>query len=372
VAHYAYLDLCFFEKCNLTCNYCRVTNEGMVGDASLETMRGAVRSFLDHSMAAIFKLSGYGEVSLWPHLGELLGEFSARFPVAQVITNGTMPLARAAPLLEIPNVVFCVTIDGHEVAANAHRTKGKVRLHDKMFRFVRRVLEAGRGIELNCVLTAANIDQFPDYLAFVRDELPGAVVMPFPVRPFVGLATSPRSAEREQVERAFGRILSQYQDYAAVLPSRAYAERLRDFMLGGQRAWSCLVPALNYGVGPGLSPLACACLGHTKPSDDLFNLVVPEAERSATNRLVDVSALRPGRISKGYVDERCRTCFTHYEVLNLFLEGQVPWEDIERIPSFGLPKARSVLELVRAELDLSRRAVGAPVSWGQSRLQVVS
>jgi hypothetical protein len=370
VAHYAYLDLCFFEKCNLTCSYCRTTNEGMFGDVSQETIRETVRSFLAHSMAAVFKLSGYGEISLWRPLADVLDEFAPLFPVAQVITNGTMPLARLDRLLHLPNLVFCVTIDGHELAANAHRTKGRVRLHDKMFRFVRRVLAAGRGLELNCVLTAANIDQFPAYLSFVRAELPGAVVMPFPMRPFVGLASSPPMAERAQVEAALGEILSHYEAYAEVLPSRAYVERLRSFMLGRQRAWSCLVPALNYGVGPRLSPLACACLGHTKPSDDLINLVVPPAERSATNRLVDISGLRPERVAKGYVDERCRTCFTHYEVLNLFLAGDVPWVDLERIPSFRFPQARAVLERVRAELDLENRSAGSPPAWKTSRLQV--
>lgn len=363
MTHYAYLDLCFFERCNLTCTYCRTTNEGMLGDVPLEVFQSTVRSFLRHSMAAVFKVSGYGEISLWPHLVDGMKEFASCFPTVQIITNGTMPLSKLGMLLPIENLVFCVTIDGHGLEANSHRTGGNLKLHEKMLAFIRRVLSAGRGIELNCVLTAANLDGFADYLAHVRDNLRGAMVMPFPVRPFVGLSRSSPPASADQVTRAADRVLLRYEDYATVLPGRAYLERLFDFMGRTVRGWPCYVPAFNYGVGPRLSPLSCACLGHTKPSDDLLNLVVPDGQRSPTDRLVDVSGLREERVAKGFVDERCGTCFTHYEVLNLWLEGAICTEEICTIPSFRRPQAQAVLEKVRAEIDLPRRAAGPVPLW---------
>jgi len=347
--NYAYLDLCFFEKCNLTCDYCRISNEGMQGDISIELFCKIVNSFLSHSKASIFKVSGYGEVSLWSDLVEAMNFFYSSFPTLQVMTNGTMKQSVFEKLAEIENLVFCITIDGHNIQSNRHRNKHKSDLHTKMINFVHNAVNHNRKIEINCVISSANIEDFPEYLLYIQDNFSGEImVMPFPVRPFTGLNSVVQSANKEQIDYVAKQILSNYQDYETVLPSLAYMERLFQFMHQGERTFPCFIPAFNYGVGPKLKPLSCACLGHTKPSEDFSNITT---DLSSTQELIDISSFRQKQIFRGYVDSRCKTCFTHYEILNLYLEGLIDKEEMIRIPSFNDPKGIAILENAKNEND---------------------
>lgn len=350
--HYAYLDLCFFEKCNLTCDYCRTSNKGMKGGISPELFTETVNSFLVHSQATVFKVSGYGEVSLWSVLPKAMKVFTKSFPTLQVMTNGTMREDKLNVLSEIENLIFCLTLDGHTLETNRYRNQGKEHLHQKMLHFAHGVIKRGKKLEMNCVLTATNIENFPELLLYIRDNLPGVMVMPFPFRPFVGLQSNVKPANINQVKATAEQIFSQYDEFSMLLPSRLYMERLFEFMLHGHRTMPCFVPAFNYGVGPKLKPLACACLGHTKPSDDLSNVLKVTNNIHRISKLIDTSSRRKMLLAKGYVDERCQTCFTHYEIINLFLEGSVGWEEISRIPSFNQPGSRLVLEKVKEENSL--------------------
>jgi len=350
MANYAYLDLCFFEFCNLSCDYCRTSNKGTRGSIiSLELFTDIVNSFLSHSQAAVFKVSGYGEVSLWPYLVNAMKLFSTSFPSLQVMTNGTMSKQLFEGLSEIENLVFCITIDNHKIQSNRHRNKQKEHLHKRMINFAKEVILKKRKLEINCVLSSSNIDNFPEFLLYAQDHFLGEImVMPFPVRPFAGLNSFVQSANTKQIDYAAKQIFSRYNDFDMVLPSLAYMERLFEFMCRGERTFPCYVPAFNYGVGPKLKHLSCACLGHTKPSDDLSNIT----DLSQNNILLDVSSFRQQRISKGYVDRRCKYCFTHYEILNLYLEGIIGKHDMLKIPSFNVPKGYIMVENAKKENDL--------------------
>lgn len=346
--NYAYLDFCSFELCNLTCEYCRTSNKGMQGDIPLNLFTEIVNSFLTHSQASVFKVSGYGEISLWIDLVNAMQTFSNSFSSLQVMTNGTIPKQTFEGLVEIENLVFCITIDGHTLESNRHRNRQNEHLHKRMFDFVFDVIKRKRKLEINCVLSAANIENFPEYVMHIRDNYPGMVmIMPFPVRPFVGLKQVVSSANKKQVDFVAKQILVKYKEFDMVLPPLAYMERLFEFMHQGERSFPCFIPIFNYGVGPKLKPLTCACLGHTKPSDDLSNMIGTLKK----NELADVSSLRKQHILKGYVDERCRSCFTHYEVLNLFFEGAIKKNEMHKIPSFSQPTGYEILENAKGKIN---------------------
>lgn len=353
MACYAYLDFCFLEFCNLTCSYCRKDNDGMLRDADPAIVRDCLETFLAHSEAACFKVSGYGEASLWPPLADTMAWASGRFPSIQVMTNGSMPGKVFEALAAIPNMVFCLTIDSLREEGNSLRTGGNIKLHEKMLRFADAVVAANRRLELNCVLTGRNTAGFPDHVAGVRARFgDGVLIYPFPVRPFAGLVSQAEAPQPEVAQHLAEVILRDFGQYAPVLPPRPYMERLFAHMAaGGRRTTPCWVPALNYGVGPSLSPLRCACLGHTKPSDDLANMLFPDCEHATpASRMVDTVGSHAGTLATGRIDERCDPCFTHYEVLNLFLDGVVTLGDLVRLPAFAEIGAAAVLDRMKTEL----------------------
>ncbi len=339
---FAYLDLCFYERCNLACDYCRRDNEGMARGPSLEEFVNTVEKFLAHSEAAVLKVSGYGEATLWPYLREALEKCSSRFPAVQVMTNGTSGKETISALAGIGNISFCITIDGHTMQANQHRSHQRVTLHDKMLSMVDHIVSIGKPLEINCVVTRSNIDQIVEFAHCLQSRYGAAArLMPFPVRPFVGLKAVDLFPERTQVDRLAERVGESFGEIAAVLPPREYMQRLLEFLKRGKRSQPCHVAAANFGVGPALEHLVCACAGHSQPSLDQGNIAHD-----------DQKVGRQRRHSKGIIDPRCWRCFNHYELLNLFLAGVCSVDLLTAMPAFSFAGVRETLERMKAEVEL--------------------
>jgi pyruvate-formate lyase-activating enzyme len=349
---YAYLDLCFLEFCNLTCVYCRANNEGMVRNQDFDEIRDLVTAFHQHSEAAVLKVSGYGEIAHWKPLVEFLKWASPHFPSIQVMTNGTMPRSLFDQLTAIPNVSFCLTLDCIWPDGNVLRTAGNTKLHERMVQFAEQVCAADIPLELNCVLSQANIDRFADHVEEVGRRFGDVLVYPFPVRPFEGLAPVAKPPSRASAAQAAAIVLGEFSRYSANLPPRSYTERLFHHLEYGERQGRpCLVPAMNYGVGPSLSPLRCACLGHAKPSDDLSNQVFAgRSPGGGAARVINLRDAHEELARTGWVDERCMPCFTHYEVLDLFARGVISLEEMGQLPVFRYSGAKAVLARTRARV----------------------
>ncbi len=339
--YYAYFDFCFFERCNLACTYCRRNNQGTDSGPTRRDFDRVVEVFLEGRRAAVFKVSGYGEAALWPPLVEALRALSNHFPSLQVMTNGTMSKKIFDDLIQIDNLGFCVTLDGLEPEENRHRCHGNLTLHRRILDFVRQTVEAGKGLEINCVVTSHNIEQLLDYEKRLRDRYSNAVkLIPFPVRPFVGLDTEKLYPSNDQIARFEKSLALAHDADLIVFPPRAYLRRIVDFMRGRNRTTGCYLPAANYGVGPAMKPLLCACAGHTQPSKDYLNV---RYENESINRRIRVGKL-------GIVSPQCAQCFNHYEIVNMFVEGVLSTEDLRSMPVFDLPGVQAQMLRMRAQV----------------------
>lgn len=336
---FAYFDFCFFEKCNIICSYCRSDNVGYRSDLSLVSCLDVVETFLQKNRAAVFKLSGYGEAALWPHLIDLLYEVSPAFPSVQVMTNGTIRSRVFDALVKIPNLSFCITLDGWEPEQNQHRCGGNGNLHRKMIDFVRKTVSAGKRLEVNCVLTQQNIDHLFDLAGSLNERFSRAVkLIPFSVRPFTGLNNEALFPTRKQI-MDFGKKLENLEviALAPALPPAGYLQRVHAFMAGQRRTTRCYMADANYGVGPALQPLYCACSINSQPSQDVGNL------RSSNS---------PNHLEGGgcFVSTRCLACFNHYELVNMFLENELTAEALGEFPAFDFPGVSSCLQSLKSSL----------------------
>jgi len=305
----------------------------MRSNVDKEKLFGNIDRFLASQKAAVFKVSGYGEVSLWPSILELVKRYSKCFPVVQVITNGTLNENLFEGLKSIENLVVTVTIDGHTMQMNSNRVSGNKKLHGKVLEFASTCKRNEIPLEINCVLSSANIDGFLKYIGYIKENFGSTVkVFPFPVRPFEGLVSSCRPASLGSIESMEQKLSDRYENFHEILPPVEYMFRMFEFMKGVKRRWKCYVPKLVYAEGPTLEKLICPCLGHTKPSENNNTLK---------------GNLKPGKLDGvSFIDRRCFECFTHYEVLNLFKDGLISIKDLKRIPSFSLPTSDEVLTLL--------------------------
>lgn len=335
---FVYFDLCFYEYCNLKCTYCRNSNNKYKKNFDEKDIQITINNFLLNNSALILKLSGYGEVSIWPYLIDIVKNNENSFPIIQIMTNGLIKNDIFDELNCIRNVCFCVTIDGHTVDSNFYRCKGNREIHNKMIDFLNKVaIKNNQPIDLNCVISDLNIKIFDDYIKYIFNEIGDNVTLfPFPVRKFDGLTQKYSAANYEDVKKCEISIMENYESYKKILPPKEYLERLFYFMLQRKRGWKCEIPKLNYSIGPNLLPLNCACLGHTKPSQYKKNTFDEVNEKQ--HKIIDGLRL---------INKKCLTCFTHYEILNLYFENKVSLDELSNLSCFKNKDIKNYLRVMK-------------------------
>jgi len=174
--------------------------------------------------------------------------------------------------------------------------------------------------------------------------------MPFPVRPFyereVDDIVDDMVARPEQIDHLEDAIVARHAEFSHMLPALPYTQRLIAFLRQAQRPWRCHVHRANLGVSPKLQALACACAGDTMV-EHLGNAMGPI---TAVGTDPNVEARRQLNIRNGNVGPLCRTCFTHYEIVNLYFEGEITAEELAHIPSLSHPETIAHARAIRDEI----------------------
>lgn len=332
---YIYLDLGFYGPCNLRCAYCRSDFVRDDGRRQLDTLMRQIDLFAQHYRAAVAKMSGYGEITMWSGFSAFLPYLAERMPCVQVISNGTFNSATADLLLTIPNASPNLTIDGHTLQMNYLRVYDAAKLHDRILSNLRILVEGGRRVEINCVLhdhNSAHIRLFCNYLA---ERYDGRVMLfPYPARSFAlapGVGT--------HVARNLAFLADQLQaiadDFQGILPPRIYMEELRDFLIRGRRHEPCYVHWTNLGSGSRNERLYCANYGEDL-SYGPMDIMLADPEGTVAQKEKE-------HFIAGFVGLNCTECFNHYHIIGPYLDGRITIDDIQRLPSLASPAVRDIL-----------------------------
>jgi len=345
--HYLYLDLGFYSACNLKCVYCRDEIVRDRKDFTLANLMGQVDAFRRNFTAAVIKLSGYGEVTMWRDFEKSLELLSPLFPQVQVISNGTFQERIADAFLAHPNVTPNITLDGHTPAANALRVEGNARQHRAILGNIERFADAGRPVEVNCVLHGANVDALADFCQYLTDVAGDHVMLfPFPVKSF---DRTPGTGLR--LRAGFTELADQIDDiwerFAGILPPRAYLDDLKSFLVRGSRVDACHVHWANTGTGSRNERLHCPNYG-----EDLTYGPMVEA---LTTGAQDVMRQENEHLQKGHVGPACSTCFNHFDVINLYLDGRIDLAELQSLPSLRAPGTGEIAEAIKREFRQLRQ-----------------
>ncbi len=308
------VDNCSYQGCNNHCVYCRGNNviedDGRIFRKTLQKLREGVD-------ASILKISGYGEITMIPDWKERIAEQEESYDSIQIITNGRNLTRRDLDFLSSGDYTLCISLDGISQKTNAARRNSKEEL-EKILTNLNLASFLGSSLEINTVLTSFNISSFPEFLKFIRDI--NAVCYPFPVRRNRRHSSQKSlSPSNKETRKALQNVLEDYEDFKTALPPKPYLERLTDFMLDGKRR-RCYVPEVVLGIDPQGDILRCPCSG-TEKVGNLFG----RDQFQATKERGKVSGFQ----------EECRDCFTHYEVINLFIEGKINEEEMRSLPLYS-------------------------------------
>jgi pyruvate-formate lyase-activating enzyme len=349
--HFIYLDLGFYAACNLKCAYCRSSIVRDRGEFTLQDLIEQVEAFLARYRAAVVKISGYGEVTMWRDFERSLDYLSRRFPRTQVISNGTFPRSVAEMIVRRSDVSPNITLDGHTLELNATRVGPSKRLHDRILANIDFLVEHGCRIEINCVLHERNMDgllSFAEYL--MRYPERSVVLLPFPAKSFER-APGVGSDIRGRMDSLGARLHGAWDSLRTVLPPKPYWDALADFLLHGSRVKPCHVHWVNLGTGAKNERLHCPNYGE--------ELSYGPIVETLTTRADEVDASVAGRVTRGHVGPRCAECFNHFDVLNLYLEGKMSLDDLRTLPSLDHREAAEIAVKVRREFHEQIAAVAA-------------
>jgi MoaA/NifB/PqqE/SkfB family radical SAM enzyme len=344
--------------CNLRCTYCPCdvtqlqrsgqqirTRNGRDGpptesvDDFLERTGEVIERVNKHVNAPILKLSG-GELFLVPEFMRLLPALCERFELVQILTNGTrLNNATVAQLARFKNVCLQISLDGHTYEMNRFRftsTSGFTNALDGLLRSV----TSGIPVEVNTVLTGANIEQFFAFVAFLNDaSARNTFVYPFPVRGKPEMLPS-----KNQIELFCLQMPAAFATNKALLPPEAYMNALCAFLRTGTRSNGCSVPYAVVGSNGDGTIDACTC-GPVKVLGNVLN-----GDSATTLQRIESDSCYEGVRNLTSQPSCCADCFTHYDIINLFIEGLIDEQEMAKLPFFGTPRLIAALRAVQENL----------------------
>lgn len=345
------------QLCQMRCSYCLTEEFNLlmdVPDARLrlttdrrEDWHAVLDAYHEHVEAPVLRLSG-GEFFWLKGSTEFVAECSRRYETVQVITNGVfLTDRRLADLAALGNAQLNISLDGHTLELNRHRLPPKQhKLLDVIMRNLGNAVAAGLRVEIQSVLTNANIEGQLAFAEYLRERYDGRVMLYFfPARGEVAdkMAFAPGGHLDALVER--------YDEFAGVLPPRAYVEHIAEQVRTKVRTLPCYITATMtqlFGQGD-VSACPHAWL---KPMGNVLADGELVSREYARHQHYDLFMQDRPRFSF------CRTCATPSDVVNLYFGGRVSEQEIGATALYSGPRTRARLAELKAGVEsaLSERA----------------
>lgn len=342
------------DSCNLACEYCLTGQSQFKEDHSLQLifnpptpssclpgteMHSRIQNVLDAidtQNIPVIKISG-GEVMLVRGIMELIEDLSRRYETVVLLTNGLLLTdAKLQKLIDLGNVVLQLSLDATRYAGNSYRVTAP-KIQDALMERFDRIMRSGLDVEIYTVINDRSVVALEET---VQDLLPYAettTVFPFPVR---GPTRGPFFPKPEQIQH-LRPLLDKYDEYAAILPSYPYLQRLWRFFTEEGRDFGCHLPRIAFtsfddGVVTSCPNIWFNNAGNLleKPAGEIF----PEMANSGFRQLL--LAEKP-RI------DACKACFTPWDPVSLYFEGQLTIEEVARVPIYRGPRTQARLAEIR-------------------------
>jgi sulfatase maturation enzyme AslB (radical SAM superfamily) len=330
------------QLCQMRCSYCLTEEYNLlmnVPDARLrlttdrrQDWTAVVDAYHEHVDAPILRLSG-GEFFWLKGSTEFVAECSARYETIQVITNGVfLTPQRLETLAALGNCQLNISLDGHTLTLNRHRLPPKqARLHDVIMRNLDAAVAAGLRIEIQSVLTDANVQGQVEFASFLREHYDGKVMLYFfPVRGEIAkqMAWPPGDHLAPLVER--------YDEFSGVLPPRAYVAHIAEQVRANLRTLPCYITATMAQLF-GQGDVSACPHAWVKPMGNV-----------ATNRPLILEQYGSHQHYDLFMQDRprfsfCKTCATPSDIVNLYFLDRVTDAEIGATALYSGPRSRARL-----------------------------
>ncbi|MFM9611803.1 radical SAM protein [Streptomyces niveiscabiei] len=331
------------QLCQMRCSYCLTEEFNLlmdVPDARLRITTDRSQDWLEildlyheHVDAPILRLSG-GEFFWLKGSTEFVQEASKRYETVQVITNGVfLNERRIEALASMGNVQLNISLDGHTLELNRHRLPPKqAKLHDVIMRNLGAAAEAGLQIDIQSVLTDANYHGQLEFAEYLRARYAGRTTLYFfPVRGDTAERMGPPPGDHLMP------LVDRYDEFASVLPPRAYVEHMATQLQTNVRTLGCFVPATMAQLF-GQGDVSACPHAWVKPMGNLVGDRRLLLDQYGSHQHYDL--FMHDRPRFGF----CKTCATPSDVINLYFLDRLTLEEIGSTHLYSGPKSQARLQ----------------------------
>jgi MoaA/NifB/PqqE/SkfB family radical SAM enzyme len=342
------------DNCNLSCQYCLTGQSNFKKHHSLQLIfeppRKAVysreselgqrtdkllSSIEDSLRLPIIKLTG-GEIFWIRGIMDLLRDVAKRYATVVIQTNGMLVTEEmCSEIKSWGNACMQISLDAVSYEGNSYRSASE-RQHELVWGSIRRILDAGLPTEIYLVLNDRSFPWLADTLEKLLPWKDNLVVCPFPVR---GPDKERFYPKPEQI--AFlDEVLARFDHYGPVLSPKAYLLRLRRFLIEGGRSFRCHLPRFAFTTFDDGTVTPCPNIWFNSLGNVLKENAAEVVAKIGSNAFYQILLAERPRI------DACKGCFTPWDMLSMFLDGEVSLDELCRTPMYSAPESRRRIEAV--------------------------
>lgn len=359
-------DLVLNENdCNLTCKYCLTgqSNYKKIHEEQLifkTPMRDAytcksglsrridlITQRLDSTYyMPLLKITG-GEVFLIKNILDFIEKAATTHETVIIQTNGVLISdIQLERLKNIENIVLQISLDSHKFYGNSYRVQTES-LHVKIVEKIKKLMISGLPIEIYSVLNNRSVADMHEFAAWVQDVQPKATYFPFPVR---GPTNDTFQVEVEQV-KCIENFLKEYEKFSDILPPKPYFQRLLSFYQKGKRTFRCHLPRLVMSSFSDGELTVCPNIWF----DHLGNITDDESWSRAQKKVANTN-LYNTLLSERPRLEACQGCFTPWDTLSMYFDGEISLDELCQAPTYAKPKVRKLIKSLKEKYLLEKSA----------------
>lgn len=263
-----FAHLALTHRCNLQCRFCHI-QETRFRELDTDGMLRVIDR-LDQLGVAVISISGGGEPLLRQDFAEILDYASFKGLYTKITSNGTMPRRRYEQLLRCCVDEIGISLDGVRRNELPFRHEGPPIL--ETLRFLNDNLPRGKTLTINVTVTAENLEELDEIVAYCGREFPRARVWLNPVVPGDGALRNAEDAvapEPTYLREAQGPTLLSAAFYTA-----GVEEQFRETRAGRRFDWRCRAGRMFFDIKPNGDLWLCQDLLSRTP----LNILDPEFE----------------------------------------------------------------------------------------------
>lgn len=342
------------DSCNLSCSYCLTGQSNLkAGHVEQLIFKPPVRDLygiesplgerlhrivdgIDEKFdVPLLKITG-GEVFLVDGIMEFIEKMSSRYEVLVIQTNGALVRPKQLEQLEsLGNVVIQISLDSHLHQGNSHRVSNPV-LHEKIVARIERIIQSRIPVEIYGVLNDRSADDLVAFADWLNRFENAPVFFPFPVRGPDSQKFAMRPEQIVHVEE----LAARYDEFARILPPRAYFLRLVRMLKEGERRFRCHLPRTVISTFSDGVVTPCPNIWFS----DMGNLVRDSSETALAK--VGDSGLYQALLAEEPRLDACKKCYTPWDLLSMYFEDEISLDELCASPTYAPPVVRQrIVEL---------------------------